>query len=313
MTDNRLRIIFMGTPEFSVAALTALIESNHEVIAVYSQPPRPKGRGQQIQNSPVHIYAEKQDIPVYTPLGLKNSEAQHQFAAHKADIAVVVAYGLILPKAILDEPKYGCLNIHASLLPRWRGASPIQQAIWKGDAQTGISIMLMDEGLDTGPVIAMKSIPILPTTTASSLHDELSNLGARMIVDTLDELAAKKHLKSTPQDNSKTTYAPLLKKEDGKINWNKSAAEIDRQIRALNPWPGVWCRQNDKRLKILAAQVSDKKFDQNPGTVLDRDGHIICGGGTVLKILQLQPENAKLMDFLAALNGGYLDIGSIFT
>ena len=313
MTDNRLRIIFMGTPEFSVPALAALGESNHEVIAVYSQPPRPKGRGQQVQNSPVHEFALNRNIPVFTPLSLKKEEAQNQFAAHKADIAVVVAYGLILPKAILDTPKHGCLNIHASLLPRWRGASPIQQAIWKGDAQTGISIMQMDEGLDTGPVITMQSLPISLTATASSLHDELSNLGARLIVDTLNQLAVQGSLKSTPQDNSKTTYAPLLKKEDGKINWSQTAIEIDCQIRALNPWPGVWCAQNGKRLKILAAQPTDKKFDQGPGLILDRDGHIVCGAGTVLKILRLQPDNAKPMDFCAALNGGYIDIGSIFT
>lgn len=299
-----LNVIFMGTPEFSVAALKALHESAHNVIAVYSQPPRPKGRGQQVQNSPIHEYAVEHSIPVFTPKSLKSGEAQSEFAALNADIAVVVAYGLLLPKAILDAPKYGCLNIHASLLPRWRGASPIQQSIWRGDKQTGVAIMQMDEGLDTGPVIIDRAVDITPQTTTASLHDELSALGAGMIVEVLNMLAHDGILKSASQDNPKTTYAPLLKKEDGKIDWTQSAEQIDRQIRALNPWPGVYCEYKAQRLKILAAQPQKEKSGDLPGTILDRHGHVACGQG-VLKLLKIQPQNAKPMDFSSAVNGGY--------
>jgi methionyl-tRNA formyltransferase len=311
LPNQLLRVAFMGTPEFSVAALRALVASDHEVVCVYSQPPRPKGRGQQVQKSPVQEYAESRNIPVFTPTSLKTPEAQARFAAHKADIAVVVAYGLILPKPVLAAPKYGCLNIHASLLPRWRGASPIQQAIWKGDSETGVTIMQMDEGLDTGPILLKETLPITAQTTTASLHDDLSALGARMIVQALDTLVKDGVLESEKQDNAQTTYAPLLKKEDGKINWDQTAVEIDRRVRALNPWPGVWCLQGDERLKILGVEVTNNKFDQRPGHILDRDGHIVCGGGTVLKILKLQPANAKPMDFTSALNGSYVKMEEI--
>jgi methionyl-tRNA formyltransferase len=305
-----LNVIFMGTPEFSVSALKALHESAHNVVAVYSQPPRPKGRGQQVQNSPVHDYAAQNNIPVFTPKSVKNAEAQAQFAALNADIAVVAAYGLILPRAILDAPKYGCLNIHASLLPRWRGASPIQQSIWQGDEKTGICIMQMDEGLDTGPVIAERAVAITPQTTASSLHDELVALGAGMIVDVINKFADQGAQKSKPQDNARATYAPLLRKEDGKIDWRLSADALDRQIRALNPWPGVYADHNGARLKILAAVPAPQYSDAKPGTVLDRQGHIACGTG-VLQLLKIQPQNAKAMDFSSAVNGGLLTPGDV--
>lgn len=301
-----LRIIFMGTPDFAVPALKALHESGHEIIAVYSQPPRPKGRGQQVQKSPVHIYAEENSISVFHPKSLKNAEAQLEFSGHRADVAIVAAYGLILPKAVLDAPKYGCINIHASLLPRWRGASPIQHAVWSGDPETGISLMQMDEGLDTGAVIAMERIPITDKTTSSSLHDELAALGGKMIVRAINELEKNGALKSVPQDED-STYAPMLKKENGKINWSLSAAMIDRQIRALNPWPGTWAEFEGKRIRILAAELSPAKG--NPGEILDRNGNI----GHGLKILKVQPEGKNAMDFAAAINGGYLKIGGIFT
>lgn len=307
----------MGTPDFALAALKAIAEhTNHEIVCVYSQPPRPKGRGQQVQPSPVQAYAEAKGIPVYTPKSLKNPEAQAEFAAHTLDIAVVAAYGLILPKAILDAPKFGCLNIHASLLPRWRGASPIQRSIWAGDTETGITIMQMDEGLDTGPEILKRALPITPTTTASSLHDGLAALGGDMIVEALNMLAASRtHLPATPQNDEDFTYAPLLKKEDGAVHWNQSAAEIDRQIRALNPWPGVFTNANGKRFKILEAVLPGEKAADvmEAGKILNKRGDIVCGDGSLLRLTKVQPEGKAAMDFAAALNGHYMEVGQVFS
>ena len=334
-----LRVGFMGTPDFALAALKALDESAHKVACVYSQPPRPKGRGKKVQKSPVHDYAEGRGIPVLTPEHLKSVEAQAEFAAHDLDVAIVAAYGLILPKAILEAPKYGCLNIHASLLPRWRGASPIQQAIWAGDSETGIAIMQMDEGLDTGPVIAKESVAISNQTTASTLHDELAALGGRMIAAALGRLEQAGGLEAVAQDDSQTTYAPLLKKEDGQVDWSQSAVEIDRQIRALNPWPGVYTMFEGQRVKILESEPighpereaegsgRDREMSQpdpssqapqddgfpKPGRILDRDGHVACGGESVLKLLKIQPAGAKAMDFIAAVNGGYVLVGKVFS
>ena len=208
MTDKTLRIGFMGTPDFSVPPLKALHEAGHEIVCVYSQPPRPKGRGHKVQPSPVHAYAESHDIPVFTPKNFKTNADQETFKGHDLDLAIVVAYGLILPEPILESPRYGCVNIHASLLPRWRGASPIQQAIWAGDTETGVALMFMEKGLDTGPVIEMQSTPITNTTTAQSLHDELSDLGANMIAKLANQMAENPAVNSTPQDDEYTTYAP---------------------------------------------------------------------------------------------------------
>jgi methionyl-tRNA formyltransferase len=313
MTDNRLRIAFMGTPDFALAALKALYNTPHNLICVYSQPPRPKGRGQQTQLSPVHAFAEGQGIPVYTPINFKDPADREIFKSHTLDLAIVAAYGLILPQDILDAPKYGCINIHGSLLPRWRGASPIQHAIWHGDAQTGIGIMQMERGLDTGPVIAEQSVPITPNTTASSLHDDLAALGARMIVDCVNVIAANGSPAATSQKDALSTYAPMLKKSDGIINWNQSAAEIDRQIRALNPWPGVYTTCSGKRIKILAAVPQNEITDKSAGTPLNKQGDIACGGGTILRLSQLQPEGKNPMDFASALNGHYITIGNRFS
>lgn len=307
-----LRVVFMGTPDFSVPALAALHKAGHEIVAVYSQPPRPKGRGQQVQKSPVHAYAEENAIPAFTPKTLKTAEAQTEFAAHRADVAVVAAYGLLLPKDVLDAPKHGCINIHASILPRWRGASPIQRAIWAGDTETGITLMQMDIGLDTGPMIAVEKVAIKGKTTASSLHNELSALGGRMIVKAIEELESKGTLTSTPQDDEETTYAGMLKKDDGKINWLNSAVMIDCQIRALNPWPGTWSIVDGKRMKILSAEIS-KAAVGNPGFIIERDGRVVCGNQTAIKILKIQPEGKGAMDFPSAVNGGYIRIGGIFS
>ncbi|MCB1562621.1 MAG: methionyl-tRNA formyltransferase [Alphaproteobacteria bacterium] len=322
VTTHPLRIIFMGTPDFAVPALRALDESAHEVVCVYTQPPRPKGRGHMLQSSPVHLYAQDHGIEVRTPRSLKNKDAQDEFIALNADIAIVAAYGLILPKPVLDAPRHGCLNIHASLLPRWRGASPIQRAIWAGDAQTGVTIMQMDEGLDTGGMIAAHAIAITGKTTASSLHDALCDIGGAMILETVNALAAGKTLPATPQDDAQSIYAPLLTKEDGRIDWHKNATEIDRQVRALNPWPGVWTEtKSSERLKILEARPVSMPYPdyigllcgegEAAGTLLDKKGLTLCGGRTVLQIIKIQPAGKKPMDIASALNGGYVTIGDV--
>ncbi len=306
---NSLRIAFMGTPDFSVPSLRNLIASRHKVVCVYSQPPRPKGRGHQVQESPVHQCAIEAGIEVRTPLNFKKDEDIAAFMALELDVAVVAAYGLILPKVILDAPKYGCLNIHASLLPRWRGAAPIHRAILEGDKETGITIMQMDVGLDTGPMIAKRAVAIRETTTSSSLHDMLSAVGSSMIEDVLDRLAENGHLEAQVQPEEGATYAKMLKKEEGHIDWTKPAAVIDRQIRALNPWPGTWCEtENGKRLKIVEAHVSGVADIAAPGTVGEL-GVISCGDHTALRVTSIQPENKKPMDIQAAYNGGYLKMG----
>lgn len=320
-SSEKLKIIFMGTPDFAVPALEALIRSGHDVVAVYSQPPRPKGRGHQVQLSPVHQCAADHNIPVYTPKSLrKDLNAQADFMALEPDLAVVAAYGLLLPKIVLEAPRYGCVNIHASLLPRWRGASPIQHAIWAGDSESGVTIMQMEEGLDTGPMIEKKALPIRPETTAQSLHDALSALGAAMIDEIVRRLAAdgKAALAGEEQDDDLATYAPLLNKSDGLVDWTQQAEQIDRQIRALNPWPGVYtivkdAQGNEKRLKMIEARPSVEHFPEPPGTIIDRTGHISCGGDTGLRVLTVQPENAKKMDFVAAVNGGYLAVGNVLS
>lgn len=281
-----MRVIFMGTPDFAVPALQTLIESGHDVIAVYTRAPKPKGRGMAVQKSPVHIVAETHNIPVHTPKSLKDKypEDQQKFTDLEADIAVVAAYGLILPTRILNAPRYGCINIHASLLPRWRGASPIQHAIWKGDDVSGVTIMQMEEGLDTGPMIIKGETPITSTTTAQDLHDALAVIGQTLIVGVLDQINEAGEIKAQPQNDAEATYAPMLKKSDGEIDLAALPIETDRQIRALNPWPGTYMAGNKGRIKILEAHVDDNNL------VYDR----------------VQPEGKKPMDRQSAINGGYL-------
>jgi len=315
LKDKILKVVFMGTPDFASNALQALINSQHEICAVYSRAPRPKGRGHKVQKSPVHELAEAHNIPVYTPKTLKNQEEQDQFAEHKADVAVIAAYGLLLPKAVLDAPRFGCLNIHASLLPRWRGASPIHHAIWKGDEKSGVTIMQMDAGLDTGAMITKDEIRLGKDMTASQLHDELAVMGARLALNVVERLAASGKVQSEPQDDELSTYAPLLKKEDGLVCWVQTADEIDRQIRALNPWPGVWAiGKEGKRFKIQRAQFSKTPYptQEVPGTILNKRGEVMCSDGSVLKITKIQPEGKKAMDFASALNGNYLTVGDVF-
>ncbi|MBY0462627.1 MAG: methionyl-tRNA formyltransferase, partial [Alphaproteobacteria bacterium] len=268
-----MRIIFMGSPLFSVAALTKLIEAGHEVIAVYCQPPRAKDRGHTVQKGAVHLAAEALVLKAYTPKSLKSEEEQALFKSHNADVAVVAAYGLILPKAILEAPKLGCINIHASLLPRWRGAAPIHRAILEGDKETGITIMQMDEGLDTGDILSMQSLPITQATTTPILHDQLSALGADLIVSTLENLSA---ISPTPQPTQGVTYAHKLVKSEGYLDWNLPAVELKRKIAALNPWPGTWFEHKDIPIKVLEASVVN--VTGKPGEFLQTPEHpwIIC-------------------------------------
>jgi methionyl-tRNA formyltransferase len=307
-----LRIIFMGTPEFAATALRALLDTPHHVVAVYTQPPRPKGRGQQVAKSPVHALAEEKNLPVFTPKNFKGADDIAVFEQMKADVAVVAAYGLILPQEILDAPRHGCINIHASLLPRWRGAAPIQYAILSGDKESGITIMQMNKGLDTGPMIIADSVPITARTTTPELHDSLAEMGGRLIVKTLAILAEKSTLCHTPQNNAVSTYAPMLKKEDGAIDWNNTAEDIDRQVRALNPWPGTYCiLPSGMRMKILSAEPAPGQGGSPPGTILDKDGRVACGGPSALRLLTLQPDNKKPMECAAAFNGGYIKEGFV--
>ena len=291
-----MRLVFMGTPEFSCTALQALLDAGHEIACVYSQPPRPKGRGLDVQKQPVHALAEKLGIEVRTPLSLKSVEEQMKFSTLKADAAVVVAYGLLLPKPILDAPKYACFNIHASLLPRWRGAAPIQRAIMAGDKQSGVSIMRMEEGLDTGPVIKSEAIPIMPDTTAASLHDELAALGARLIVEVLQNPSVH----GTPQPVDGVTYAKKIDKAEAHINFAHSAEEVRNHIHSLSPFPGAWCLLNNARVKLLNVEVVGGNAE--PGTVVDSALTIACAKGAI-RATRLQREGKGPMDAETFLRG----------
>ncbi len=299
-------IVFMGTPPFAVAALDALVKAGHRIVAVYTQPPRPAGRGYAVQKSAVHQYADEHGFAVFTPKSLKkDSDARAAFAALNADVAVVAAYGLILPQDVLDAPKHGCINIHASLLPRWRGAAPIQRAILAGDDTSGVCIMQMEAGLDTGPVLLRDSVAITDHTTATTLHDDLAAMGGRLIVDTMAQLET---LTPHAQGEEGVTYAHMLSKDDGRIDWTQSARVIERQLRALTPWPGVWClRSNGQRLKVLAAEIVAGRNDNRAGTVLE-DAIITCGDASLLRLVTVQPENKKAMSARDALNGGHLAV-----
>ncbi|MDM7944962.1 MAG: methionyl-tRNA formyltransferase [Oceanibaculum nanhaiense] len=302
-----LRLAFMGTPDFSVPALQALIAAGHEIAAVYSQPPRPAGRGQKLTPSPVQAYAQSQGLEVRTPKSLRNAEAQAEFAALGLDCAVVVAYGLILPKPILEAPRLGCVNIHASLLPRWRGAAPIQRAIQAGDVESGVTIMQMDEGLDTGPMLLRNSVPITPDTTGQSLHDALSPLGGRMIVEALAGLAAGT-LQAVPQPEAGVTYAAKLTKEEALLDWTRPAAELERQIRAFDPWPGSFFLHQGERLKVLKAELAEGTGA--PGALLDNALAVACGEGA-LRLLRVQRPGKAAMEAEALLRGYPLPKGTV--
>ncbi len=302
-----MRIVFMGTPDFAVAALAALVEARHEIVCVYTQPPRPAGRGQREQRSPVHEFAVSHGLDVRTPARLKGETEQREFAALTADVAVVAAYGLILPKPVLAAPKHGCLNIHASLLPRWRGAAPIQRAILAGDAQTGITIMQMDEGLDTGAMLLQGQVPIGKQTDAASLHDALAGLGAKLIVDALDKLKAGT-LQAKPQPADGVTYAAKLTREEGQLDWTRPAAELERQVRAFTPWPGAWFALRGERLKVSRAAPAPGKG--TPGTVLDDKLTVACGEGA-LRLEMVQRAGKAAMAAGDLLRGFAIPAGTV--
>jgi methionyl-tRNA formyltransferase len=267
-----MKLVFMGTPNFSVPALKALAQSNHQICAVYSQPPRPAGRGKKLRLSDVHKEALDLGLTVHNPTSFKSDKDRTIFRKLKADIAIVVAYGLILPNQILSAPKFGCLNIHASLLPRWRGAAPIQRAIMEGDDETGVCIMKMEEGLDTGPVLSSRKIQIKENDNAKILSERLSLVGSKLIVEVLDALS---EFKAYSQSAAGVTYARKIEKSETKIDWSLPAKTINRKIRALSPFPGAWTEINGERIKLLASKVINK--ENEPGMILDKGFSIACG------------------------------------
>lgn len=302
-----MRLVFMGTPDFSVSILAALIDAGHDVVCVYSQPPRKSGRGQKVNLTPVHAYAEKHGIEVRTPLSLKGEEEQAAFAALNADAAIVAAYGLILPKAVLDAPKYGCLNVHASILPRWRGAAPIQRAIEAGDDVSGVTLMQMDEGLDTGDMLLIQPVAITGQTTGESLHDELAFEGARLTLEALRAVDGG-YAKPTPQPEDGVTYAKKLEKAESEIDWTLSAQELDRKIRAFTPWPGTWFALGKERIKIHQADLLTDTQGV-AGTRLDQEGLVIACGKGALKINKLQRSGKAATDAESFLRGFDIPMG----
>jgi methionyl-tRNA formyltransferase len=305
-----MKLAFLGTSEFAVPALGALVEAGHDVVAVYTRAPRPAGRGQQERRTPVHELALSLGLVVRAPKGLRSEEEAAAFKALDLDAAVVVSYGHILPKAFLDAPVLGCINIHGSLLPRWRGAAPIHRAILAGDAETGVTIMRMDEGLDTGPMLLAERTPISAADTAESVHDRLAELGGRLIVSTLDALVAKT-IDPVPQPDDGVTYAHKLGKEEGALDWRRPAAELERKVRAFHPWPGTWFDVDGERIKVLGAALA--LAAGAPGTVsIGRDGFpvVACGVGGV-KLLKLQRAGKSAQAADAFLRGFALAAGTV--
>ena len=322
-----MRIVFMGTPDFSVPALKALVEAGHQVIAVVTQPDKPKGRGKEVQMTPVKIQAMEYGIPVYQPAKVREASFVEVLKGLEADVYVVIAFGQILPKAVLELPKYGCINIHASLLPKYRGTAPIQWCVIDGEGETGITTMMMDVGLDTGDMLEKAEIPIEEKETGGSLHDKLSMAGGDLILSTLKKLE-EGTLVRTPQTDEGTCYAKMLTKSLGDIDWNQGAVSIERLIRGLNPWPSAYTMWNGKTIKIWAADViagreaADFLSESGvpaetgtaPGTVVcsDKRGLVVCTGGGLLSIRELQMEGKKRMDTPAFLRGYPIPAGDVF-
>jgi methionyl-tRNA formyltransferase len=295
-----LKLVFAGTPEFSVAALDALHAAGHDIVGVFTQPDRPAGRGRKLSASPVAQRAEALGIPVYKPERLR-AEAQAELRVLAPEVMVVVAYGLILPQAVLDIPLHGCLNIHASLLPRWRGAAPIQRAIEAGDTQTGVTIMRMDAGLDTGPMLLHEAVPIDTRTTAATLHDTLAALGARLITEALAQLE-RGALRETPQPADGVTYASKMSKDEARIDWTRAADEIARRVRAFNPTPVAWSELDGERVRILMAQPGASDGHGAPGAILDGPAlRVACGDGA-LEIEQIQWPGGRVLSAREALS-----------
>ncbi|ENB2052759.1 methionyl-tRNA formyltransferase [Vibrio fluvialis] len=311
--SQSLRIVFAGTPDFAARHLAALLSSEHEVIAVYTQPDRPAGRGKKLTASPVKNLALEHNIPVYQPENFKSDEAKQELAALNADIMVVVAYGLLLPKAVLDTPKLGCINVHGSILPRWRGAAPIQRSIWAGDSETGVTIMQMDVGLDTGDMLKIATLPIEASDTSGSMYDKLAELGPQALVECLSDIAQGTAV-AVKQDGALANYAQKLSKEEAKIDWTLSAQAIERCVRAFNPWPMSHFAVADNQIKVWQARVEAGSSNQAAGTILkaDKTGIYVATGAEILVLESLQIPGKKALPVQDILNAraSWFEVGS---
>ncbi|WP_370974521.1 methionyl-tRNA formyltransferase [Enterobacter wuhouensis] len=301
--SKTLRIIFAGTPDFAARHLDALLSSGHQVVGVFTQPDRPAGRGKKLMPSPVKMLAEEHGIAVFQPSSLRPQENQQLVADLNADVMVVVAYGLILPKAVLDMPRLGCVNVHGSLLPRWRGAAPIQRSLWAGDAETGVTIMKMDVGLDTGDMLYKLSCPITADDTSATLYDKLADLGPQGLIETLQQLADNT-AKPEVQDEAQVTYAEKLSKEEAQIDWSLPAAQLERNIRAFNPWPMSWMMIDEQPVKVWKASVIDCPVTAEPGTIIEanKQGIQVATSEGILNLESLQPAGKKAMSAQDLLN-----------
>ncbi|MCV2535895.1 methionyl-tRNA formyltransferase [Enterobacter wuhouensis] len=301
--SKTLRIIFAGTPDFAARHLDALLSSGHQVVGVFTQPDRPAGRGKKLMPSPVKVLAEEHGIAVFQPSSLRPQENQQLVADLNADVMVVVAYGLILPKAVLDMPRLGCVNVHGSLLPRWRGAAPIQRSLWAGDVETGVTIMKMDVGLDTGDMLYKLSCPITADDTSATLYDKLADLGPQGLIETLQQLADNT-AKPEVQDEAQVTYAEKLSKEEAQIDWSLPAAQLERNIRAFNPWPMSWMMIDEQPVKVWKASVIDCPVTAEPGTIIEanKQGIQVATSEGILNLESLQPAGKKAMSAQDLLN-----------
>ncbi|WDG08310.1 methionyl-tRNA formyltransferase [Vibrio campbellii] len=311
--SQSLRIVFAGTPDFAARHLAALLSSEHEVIAVYTQPDRPAGRGKKLTASPVKTIALEHDIPVYQPENFKSDEAKQELADLNADIMVVVAYGLLLPQVVLDTPKLGCINVHGSILPRWRGAAPIQRSIWAGDAETGVTIMQMDIGLDTGDMLKIATLPIEASDTSASMYEKLAGLGPDALIDCLADIAAGK-AEPVKQNDELANYAKKLSKEEARIDWNDDAAHIERCVRAFNPWPMSHFEAAENSIKVWQSRVEEQIIDKPAGTIVqaDKTGIYVVTGNGVLVLEQLQVPGKKAMSVQDILNSraSWFEVGT---
>ena len=311
-----LKIVFAGTPDFAARHLAALLSSEHDVIAVYTQPDRPAGRGKKLTASPVKQIALEHDIAVYQPENFKSEEAKQALADLDADLMVVVAYGLLLPQAVLDTPKLGCINVHGSILPRWRGAAPIQRAIWAGDEETGVTIMQMDIGLDTGDMLSIARLPIENSDTSASMYEKLADLGPSALLDCLTDIAQGSAV-ATKQDDALANYAKKLSKDEARIDWHDDAEHIERCVRAFNPWPMSHFEAADNSIKVWQSRVAEQTTDQTAGTIIqaDKTGIYVATGKGVLVLLQLQVPGKKAMSVQDILNAraSWFEVGSVLS
>ncbi|EMQ4279590.1 methionyl-tRNA formyltransferase [Vibrio alginolyticus] len=312
--SQSLRIVFAGTPDFAARHLAALLSSEHEVIAVYTNPDRPAGRGKKLAAPPVKQLALEHNIPVHQPESFKSDEAKQELADLNADLMVVVAYGMLLPQAVLDTPKLGCINVHGSILPRWRGAAPIQRSIWAGDAETGVTIMQMDIGLDTGDMLKIATLPIEATDTSASMYEKLAELGPEALIDCLVDIAAGKAV-PVKQDDELANYAKKLSKEEARINWNDDAAHIERCVRAFNPWPMSHFEAAENSIKVWQSRVAEQTSDKPAGTIVqaDKTGIYVATGNGVLVLEQLQVPGKKAMSVQDILNSraAWFEVGTL--